>query len=288
MPEDLSEQIKQLPDSWWQTAQTAGALVEWFKFHLLGLLVGGHVGDGWQHEVYSGFLLNRSETLLWVTAGHVIDKLSAIQQSSDFEISVMVWLDWYDKPGAEGVRVHNRKLDMNSWTNEGLDLGVVVIKDLDLRNLAANPDVRPVNEQIWKNLSVANIEGYYLIGFPEALVNIQSTPAADGKTLRSMRADIACLPVEEVPTVTGNLTPDTEVAIDHFRGRVLPYLDFPEFEVQDIAGMSGGPILAIERTDSGQIVHRLAGLVSTWRSTDQQIQVVPIHKIVSAIEDWEA
>lgn len=287
MPDDLHKQIWQLPDNWWQTAQSASALVEWFKFHLLGLLIGGYGRSGWEHEVYSGFLLDRSDALLWVTAGHVIDKVSAIQESPDFQISVMTWLDWYEKPGAEGVRVHDRSLEMTSWKAEDLDLGVVVIGGLDAGNLRANPEVRPVDEQIWKNLSEARIEGYYLIGFPQGWTDIRSSPAGEGRTRRSIRADIACLPVEELPRKEGHQRGGTEGSSDQFRGRVMPYLDLPEFDVQDIAGMSGGPILAVERTEIGQIAYRLAGLVSTWRSSDQQIQIVPIHLIVSAIESWE-
>lgn len=68
----------------------------------------------------------------------------------------------------------------------------------------------------------------------------------------------------------------------------MPYIDDPDFDVQTIAGMSGGPVLAVERTENGQLAYRLAGLVSTWRGSDQQIQIVPIHLIVSAIERWEA
>lgn len=165
-----------MPDTWWQTAQSARALVDWFKVHLLGLLIGGAGGGAWQHEVYSGFLLNRSQSLLWVTAGHVVDRIAAILQSPAFDISVIAWLDWYEKPGAEGVRVHNRNLDMKSWKDEGLDLGVVLIKGLDEGNIRANPEVRPIDERIWRNLKEAQIEGYYLIGFPQAWAKVTSTP----------------------------------------------------------------------------------------------------------------
>ena len=287
MSDDLHEQIRQLPDNWWQTAQSASALVERFKFHLLGLLIGGYGRSGWEHEVYSGFLLDRNDNLLWVTAGHVVDRVFAIQESLDFQISVMAWLDWYEKPGATGVPVHDRSLEMKSWKAEGLDLGVVSIRGLDAGNLRANPKVRPVEEQIWKNLNEASIEGYYLIGFPEAWTDIRSRPAGEGKTRRSIRADIACLPVEELPRIEDHEGSGTEGSSDQFRGRIMPYLDLPDFDVQDIGGMSGGPILAVERTEIGQIAYRIAGLVSTWRSSDQQIQIVPIHLIVSAIESWE-
>ena len=112
-----------MPDNWWQTAQSASALVEQFKFHLLGLLIGGYGRSGWEHEVYSGFLLDRKDNLLWVTAGHVVDKVSAIQESLDFQISVMAWLDWYEKPGAAGIPVHDRSLERDAWRAEGVDLG---------------------------------------------------------------------------------------------------------------------------------------------------------------------
>jgi hypothetical protein len=287
MPDDLYEKIRQLPETWWQTVRASSALRDLFKFHLLGLLIGGFGRAGWQHEVYSGFLLNRSHCLLWITAGHVVDKLSAILHSPGFDTSVMAWLDWFERPGAEGVRVHNRNLEMKSWTNEGLDLGVVVIRGLDEGNIRANPDVRPVDERIWKNIREANIEGYYLIGFPQAWVELTSTPEGENKIRRKLKADIACLPVMELPLGSGNRHAGSVARSDEFIGRILPYIDFPEFDVQSTAGMSGGPVLAVERTANGQIAYRLAGLLSTWRGSDQQIRIVPIHLIVPAIERWE-
>jgi len=282
MSEDIYEKMKTLPSTWWQNASSATALVEWFKFHVIGLLMAGTLANEWQYDVFSGFLLQQSTVLLWVTAGHVIDRVSEILSSADFKITLFTWLDWYDKPGAEGVRVHNRDLLMKSWKSEGLDLGVVAIQGLDAGNIRANEAVRPLDERVWRTLRSTTIEGHYLIGFPSAWTEVTSRTERNATVRRRIKADIACLPVGVLPPDESDQGHGRKL----FPAKVLPYLDMPEFEVDDIGGMSGGPLLSVGRTDKGQVAYRLVGLEATWRRSDSRIQVVPIASIVPALETW--
>jgi hypothetical protein len=287
MNNKIHEKVKNLPSDWWQNAWAASGLVEWFKFHVIGLLIAGRTNNLMQYEVFSGFLFEQNNRLLWITAGHAVDKVKAILDSVNFTISFMTWLDWYDVPGAEGVLVHDPNLRMKSWKPTGLDLGIIEIHGLDKENILANEAVRPVEETIWKNLAAARMEGYYVIGFPRAWTSLTSEHIVTGKPRHSVTAKIACLPIVELPFKSEAAHPEFWQDPSDFHGRIVPYRDMPEIEVEDIRGMSGGPILSVERTEDGQILYRLLGVVKIQVKSRNLIKAVPIEKITPLIRKWD-
>ena len=71
-----------------------------------------------------------------------------------------------------------------------------------------------------------------------------------------------------------------------FYGKILPYTDFPEFEVEEVKGMSGGPILSVERDPDGRIRYRLVGIIQSWYRSESIIRAEPISRIAQAITGW--
>ncbi|MFV2044608.1 MAG: hypothetical protein ACC700_15410 [Anaerolineales bacterium] len=280
---EIDERAFAMPNDWWQTVRTSHILSSLFERHVLGLFVGGFQAGEYQHNFYTGFLLRHGNYLLWLTAGHVVDELNKILNSRDFEVTKMTWLDRYEGQGDEGVIVHNRNLLSKSWMPHGLDLGVIVVSELDAGNLLANKNIRLVEESIWHNLSSASPEGYYLVGYPKAWNELTDGPQKEGKILRSFKADLACLPIQPIEPPSETSGNDFWSHPDAFFGRILPYVDFPEFDVDSLAGMSGGPILSIERTSEGQIAYRLVGIQSSWLWSEGVIRAEPIDKVAEAI-----
>ena len=250
-----------LPPDWWQRRSAVSILLQRFSNHIVPLLVAGEVNNAIQHNVYSGLLLEHNQTLVWLTAGHVIDELKQLLSSSTFKPSVMAWLDEFEKENAENIRLHRTDMPTKSWRTNGLDIGAIIPSVLDAGNLRKNKKVVPVNARIWKNLSQANPEGYYAIGFPRPWSTHSQKLLPNRKILHSVKADLACLPLKEV-------TPPPEFADNPiwsdptaFYGKILPFTDDANFQVDDVKGMSGGPILSVERESNGGIVYRLVGII---------------------------
>lgn len=175
---------------------------------------------------------------------------------------------------------------MKLWRETGLDVGAVLPSILDSGNLLKNDKIVPIDAGIWENLSQASPEGYYAIGFPRPWCHHTQKPAPNNKTLNTVKADIACLPLEQI-------SPPPEFADDAvwsdpeaFYGRLLPYPDYPEFDLQDAKGMSGGPLLSVERDPDGMIRYRLVGVIQSFAPGQSIFRAEPVQKVAEAIDSW--
>jgi hypothetical protein len=280
------EQVRNLPPDWWQHAAAVDALVKYFRSHIVGLLFGGSTHGKFQYFLFTGFLSEHNNELLWLTAGHVIDNITASFNSPNFSLSVMRWLDGYDVPGAESVPVNVAQLRMKSWTSTGLDFGAVALPLLEKHNILANKQLTVMNEEVWKNLKQAAPEGYYVIGYPRIWNEFTETPVEGNKILRSIKADIACLPVQPVYPPTDTEQDPFWDNCNAFYGQLLKFPDMTDFKIEDIVGMSGGPILSIERTPDAKFAYRLAGIQIKWKPESEIVCAEPIETIASVLSNW--
>ena len=286
--EEVRRKILDLPDDWWQTVSASQALMGWFKGHVVGLLVAGSTNSQFQYSFYTGFLLAHMQQVLWLTAGHVVEELQAILSSASFRVTQFCWLDNYDDPAAPVVPVHRRDMLMQSWRSSRLDFGAAVPSLLDTGNLLHNEKVHLMEETIWRNLKQASPEGYYAIGYPRPWTTHNEKPAQHSKVLHSLEANLACLPLRELPAPVEVVDDPSWSDPEAFYGEILPYTDLPAFEVDDIKGMSGGPVLSVERTTEGRVAYRLVGIVHSWFRPKGLIRAEPIHKIAEALNAWLA
>ncbi len=284
--DDAAKAILQLPLDWWQSMHSASVLLQWFRSHVIPLLVAGEVNGTTQYNVYTGLLLEHKQTTVWLTAGHVIDELKQLLSSPTFKLSAMAWLDEFERENAESVRLHRTDIPMNSWRATGLDVGAAILSVLDAGNIKKNEKIFPINSRIWENLKQASPEGYYAIGFPRPWSTHSQKMLPNRKILHSVKADLVCLPLKEV-------VPPPEFADDPkwsdreaFYGEILPFTDNPKFEVDDIKGMSGGPILSVERDSKGRIGYRLVGIIQSWATAQSIIRAEPIHRVSQVIDEW--
>ena len=67
---------------------------------------------------------------------------------------------------------------------------------------------------------------------------------------------------------------------------MLPFPDAPNLKVENIEGMSGGPILSIERTEDYKIAIRFVGIQSSWKPTSGIVRAEPIDEIASVLSKW--
>jgi hypothetical protein len=284
--DELAEKIRQLPQNWWQTTMAASTLIKPSRSHIIPLLAAGFVGREFQYSVYTGFLLKHGETIVWLTAGHVVDEVIQLLSSPNFQISTMMWLDDFDVKGAEGVRLHRTDIPMKSWKSSGLDFGAILPSILDVGNIFKNNKVRAINSGIWDHLSHVRPEGFYAIGFPRPLTDHKETLAIDNKILHSVKADLACIPLEEIAPPSEFSGEPLWSNPNAFYGKILPYLDYPAFSIDKLRGMSGGPVLSVQRTQEGNIEFRLVAMIQSWAWAQSIIRAEPINRIGNAIDEW--
>lgn len=284
--QQMRRKMLELPPDWWQSVRATHALLEWFKLHIVGLLVAGSSPSGFQYSFYTGFLLSYAQKLLWLTAGHVVEELQLVLSSPHFRVSQFRWLDSYDAAGASAVPVHRADMPIRSWNESGLDVGVIVPSILDAGNLRKNEKLQLMDERVWGSLKQTTPEGYYAIGYPRPWTTHTQRRVSQTKVLHSLKADLACLPMILVQAPKTALDDDRWADTEAFFGRILRYPDLPQFEVDDIKGMSGGPVLSVERSPDGEIIYRLAGIIQSWRRSESIVRAEPIAKVVQALTEW--
>lgn len=278
--------MSELPADWWKTARVSSILIDLFIKHTIPLYVSVKIDNQFQYNIYSGILLVHRGEVIWLTAGHVVDELQTILSGDQYKLENVVWLDGYHLPEAGSVRLHSTKIPMKSWRETGLDFGAVKPHVLDSLNLLQNKKLVPIQPKIWINLNKANPEGYYAIGFPRSLCRHSREPVPNNKILTTIHVNYACLPLLrisppiEFADVEGWNDPEA------FYGKVIPYIDYPEFDLDDVKGMSGGPILSVERDSGGQIRYRLVGIIQSYAPSQSYFRAEPIQKIAIAIDTW--
>ena len=285
MGDQIHKEIMDLPDEWWRYASTCRVLSGWFIRHLLGLFLSVEERGQIRHGVLTGFLLHYQDILLWVTAGHVINGINERLSNPNIKVLRMRWLDGCEIPGAESIPVHNRNLKMfSTLKSDGIDFGVAAITGLDAENILRNNRVQTMTEQIWKNLHLAQPEGYYVLGFPEEWFEVQEDRLPDNKILGSAQANLACLPVKRIDYRGFSHTKEFWDDPGAFYGQVLPFADEPGYQPKSITGMSGGPVFSIERT-AAEILYRLVGIQRSQDKDERLIRAEPIQRIVNIMKD---
>ena len=230
------------------------ALLQQFKKHIIPLLVTGYVRGIFQYTIYSGFFLDCGGTLIWLTAGHVVDEFKVTLTSTNFKQHTIAWLDGYEDAMAKSVPLHSTEIPLKSWLNEGLDVGAIRLSFLDAGNILKNRNVEPVNSLVWKNLKQATPEGYYAIGFPSSIGHYSKQQLSTTKTKHSIQPNYVCLPLIEIPPPIEFIDDPIWSNPEAFYGKIQSYIDDKEFDIEEAKGMSGGPILSIERNPDGPIL----------------------------------
>ncbi len=281
--EAMAGQPPGLSDDWWRSVGVCAVLCDWFRRHIVCLYLAYDAKGERKHLLYTGFLLRYRGLLLWATAGHVIDELASVREDAGCQLRQMRWLDGCDTPHAESVIVHDRNLMMYSALGQGVDFGTAAIVGLDAANMMAGGRVKPITEEIWRNIEAASPDGYYLIGYPDPWLSATSCFAADGSVHWSVRAHLSCVPLQKVERPPNGVSKHRARQEGAFYGRILPFLEREGYQPESIKGMSGGPVFSIERDPGGGIRYRLFGVQSTWWPESRVVRAESIQRILAVI-----
>src|SRR5919198_4686656 len=103
---NLSEAVNRLPQDWWKNIEWCASCSNLFKGYILGLMLSGEIQGIPQTVLYSGFLFEFKNALIWFTAGHVTDQINKVLSDNPPEHLKARWIDWENAPGAYSIPVN--------------------------------------------------------------------------------------------------------------------------------------------------------------------------------------
>jgi len=266
---------------WWRYKAVSEKLVEWLSRHLLALMTTRTMNGQTATEFHTGFLVYHMDLLLWMTAGHVIDRLIAMRTNPTIRVERARWVDRWPVVGAESVPINFTNLTMISATEEGVDFGVAVIRGLEAEALLRNENLQMMDKRIWESVEVARPDGFYLIGYPDEWNRPLERNTGAGPE-RGYGAGLACIPIEAIDYP--GCDPDNRFwdVAELFYGRMVPFIDDPRPFLRNIVGMSGAPFLSLETNLREEIIYRLFGVqrAAYW----DYISVEPMRRILPLFE----
>ena len=269
MKNDLvDDAISKLPRDWWKNIQWCASCSNLFKGYILGLMLSGEIYGQSQTILYSGFLFEFKETLIWFTAGHITDEINKVLSDKSSKNLNGRWIDWEIIPGADSIPVNFQEFHLFSGWDYGHDLGMYIMGSLEREIIVRNTHSICFSMNHVDNIQSFEPEGYYLLGFPASLT--EKTKVDETQVYRST---LICLPIEKIPFSTdlGFEDPDPNA----FYGKIVDFPDASDVQIK-VPGMSGGPIIGVKRDSAKGIDYRLYAIQSKWLSESRIIKAEPI------------
>ena len=247
---------------WWLDDQVRQVLADEFQKHMLGLGVVYRTEGVVHTALVTGFVIEREGFLLWITAGHCIEDLQELAADPNHKIISTRWYDPPDDLSGIGLPTPLSEMAWRRGVTEEFDVGVVFLRGHEVDLLRANKSFSPMGAEMWTNCLASAPEVMFVVGYAEQW--IEATPfRAGGQDGVTMRAGMAVVPVVKV------LNPDDHAGEGAFWSRKsciyanvhLGTAADPHF-LQSVKGMSGGPVLSVNRMADGGIETRLWGIQS--------------------------
>jgi hypothetical protein len=280
-----AELVRNLPDGWWKNPELALNLAHWFQRHLLGLqvVIRDRRSGSELMELYTGFIVEHRGVPTWFTAGHNLLQIRELLSNKECSVIAARWCD--NHPGLAEVRsipIDLEGLPMKHLLEHVADVGFAwPASELEAEAWKANPDYHPLTSETWMNIENAHPEGYYVVGYPsQSRVELRSETVTEKEL--TFRVNPVCVPIVELLEPNPSREPNTFWAKEHcLFGRV----ELGSTGLTSIKGLSGGPVLSIERTPEGGLKYRLYGIQSSWLPDSKIVRVEPIGLFVHVLDE---
>nr|WP_281722859.1 hypothetical protein [Nitrosomonas nitrosa] len=261
-------------------SETDRSALRFFCRHLVGLCVTYRHRDSGHHEhlrfaAYSGTLIRVGDSILFLTAGHVLREVEAARQSAGVEIRDAVLADTFGLRSASGDQpipfdLLGARLFYIDDEAAGLDFGVIVLSPYYVRLLAANGMVA-LEEDNWRRQHTVQFDGYAMLGFPEEFTSQRVDALGAGlvsPTMLSVRR--LEVPPEGTPPTT----------YPRFIGEIDRRIN-----IQSIRGMSGGPIFGFRL--SPDVRYWVVAIQSSWLPSQRVVFGCSLPILASLMTEWE-
>ncbi len=223
-----------------------------------------------QVVLFSGFVIAVDDVWFYVTAGHILRFIrSTLAAGGKFDI-------W--RLGDQTARGPFKEIGIpfdfvvDQWLeiedeSVGLDYTAIPLRDL-YRQALERGGVLPIEKHAWGDY-VTEYDQWVLVGVPA------ETVTHDGYRLITAKVVSVALEEAETPEGAGSK------AENQFYGRLK---DGSEAVVENVEGMSGGPIFATKRIDN-TLKYKVIGIQSGWYRSIRTITACPFSSFGLALED---
>lgn len=225
--------------------------------------------DEMRVHVFSGFVVAVAGQWFYMTAGHILrDIRKALEGGSTFNF-------WRFGDQTAGNRFNNTAIpydfNIEQWfvleeSDAGLDYATVHIGGLYRQQLDAG-GVTALDKNAWGD-HLAEHEYWALIGIP------QETVSYDRETIISARFVMAPLLPTDAPPLA------EQKAQNQFYAKLA---DDSEQFVQDVVGMSGGPVFMLRQVNDSW-KYKVIGVQSGWYPSTRVVAVCPFATFGQALE----
>jgi hypothetical protein len=208
--------------------------------------------------VYSGFVMRIYGHTFWVTAGHCLkEELDENIDKGTLRITGGGFMDFFGHEATHHHRVpYTYEAHSALYIEEpenGLDFALLMLDELLERQFAANKLV-PITRDNWIHQPRLSFEFYRMLGIPKQCVFPGQT--FDEVSVQQVMIAVDRLAIDDVGEPPFGVEVPSKA---WFVGRL-----HPEAEINDIRGMSGGPIFGFRRDACGKLLYHAVAVHSRW------------------------
>jgi hypothetical protein len=250
--------------------------VRFFSKHLVALNVACDGPGGVQAaDAYSCFVLEIGGDCFLVTAGHTLKALYA-ELPKRTGVKASLFDGWRRTASQQPIPFDLLGAARLVEDDDGLDLGVIRLPPLLVRNLRAN-DIKPFDEKGWRAPPPrSEMVRYAVIGLADQFIQRETTKS--GAVRVSVNPTFVYLEGVDAPE-------DMKRSFPCFYGKLADdlYNQNAGVSLNDMAGFSGGPIIGFSRHPhgGGKLRYHLVAVQSAWRR-DRRVVVGPLMSVVAA------
>lgn len=198
----------------------------------------------------SGFILEVQSRWYWVTAGHILEEIQEVIESSDQDADAFRLIDSFGSDPVDTTPIPFNFEGAWKWFEHddglGLDYGAVALGELEKRNLQKN--IVPVSARDWKNLNSQSFREFFVLGFPTDSITPRYIDRPGGYS-------IFAKPKPSVVSMVKTAPQGSPTTFPRLYGKLSE--NWPK---GGMAGFSGGPIVGL--ADDGRF--RVIAVQSGW------------------------
>jgi hypothetical protein len=253
-------------------------ILGFFGRHLVGLCVTYETDGGEQKDspgrfaAYAGTLIIIRNRVHFLTAGHILREVDDALESERVNIQSAVLADTFGSRRVSNMPIpidleHAPRFYIDN-ADSGLDFGVMAIHPNHVRLLAANEMVA-LGEENWIHQSSLSLDGHFMLGLPAEFTSDHLTASGAGLVSPTI------FRVQRLAS-----TPDENVTrYPRFVGQIDR-----ELPLDDLAGMSGGPIFGVKF--GTPMRYWIVALQSSWNRKQRRVFGCPISVLASLLTEW--
>ncbi|MCD6392134.1 MAG: hypothetical protein J7M40_01365 [Planctomycetes bacterium] len=234
-----------------------------------------------RHILFSSFVVSVQKIWFLITAGHILKNIDTRIQSGRRIVKARIIDSFQDKQdftslpfdfdGAPKVPIYS--------SVDGVDYGAILLEPFYVRALFAG-GTRAFDEKEYEDCP-DEADKYFLLGFPTEARNIDHKYDESGG---NVGIDIGCplIPIQRIDKPPSALQ----------SGERRFYAKVPVIEgnrcaengtMTDIAGMSGGPIIAVKKNRSGIIRYWIVAVQSGWLRSERVLAACYLEPFINAL-----